>query len=111
MQGLLRQHALRGLTGIAITLAMTGAVAQEQFDPAQIKRGASMYSQNCSPCHGPRMADPAGAFDLRTFPSGEKERFLTSVTKGKNQMPPWGDLFSAEEIEALWAYVMAGEKK
>jgi len=26
-------------------------------------------------------------------------------------MPPSGDLFNPEEIESLWAYVMAGEKK
>jgi len=25
-------------------------------------------------------------------------------------MPPWGDLFKPEEIEALWAYVIAGKK-
>jgi mono/diheme cytochrome c family protein len=36
---------------------------------------------------------------------------MTSVTKGKNQMPPWGGLFKPEEIEAIWAYVMAGEKQ
>ena len=29
---------------------------------------------------------------------------------GKNQMPPWDDLLKPEEIEALWAYVVAGEK-
>jgi mono/diheme cytochrome c family protein len=87
------------------------AVAQEQFAPEQIKLGARIYAQNCSPCHGPQMADPQGAFDLRTFPPDQKSRFLTSVTKGKNQMPPWGDLFKADEIEALWAYAMAGEKK
>jgi mono/diheme cytochrome c family protein len=56
------------------------------------------------------MADPQGAFDLRTFPPDQKSRFITSVTKGKNSMPPWGGLFSPQEIEALWAYVMAGEK-
>jgi mono/diheme cytochrome c family protein len=32
------------------------------------------------------------------------------VTRGKNQMPPWGDLLAAEEITALWAYVTTGEK-
>lgn len=110
MQGLVRQHALRGLFCAAVALAAAGAFAQE-FAPGQIKRGAAIYSQNCSACHGPRMADPQGAFDLRTFPPDAKSRFLTSVSKGKNQMPPWGDLFSTEEIDALWAYVMAGEKK
>jgi mono/diheme cytochrome c family protein len=56
------------------------------------------------------MLDPQGAFDLRTFPRDEKNRFLTSVSKGKNQMPPWGGLLSPAEIEALWAYTVAGEK-
>jgi mono/diheme cytochrome c family protein len=48
--------------------------------------------------------------DLRKFPPAEKSRFLASVVKGKNQMPPYGNLFKPEEIEALWDYVMAGEK-
>ena len=99
------------LCGLAFTAFAVHAVAQETFAPEQIKRGSTIYSQNCSPCHGPRMADPQGAFDLRTFPPDQKSRFLNSVTNGKNSMPPWGGLFSAEEIEALWSYVMAGEKK
>lgn len=82
----------------------------EQFPAEQIKKGAAIYAQNCSPCHGPRMLDSQAPADLRKFPPGEKNRFVTSVTKGKNQMPPWGDLFKADEIDALWAYVMAGEK-
>jgi mono/diheme cytochrome c family protein len=56
------------------------------------------------------MLDPQGAFDLRTFPKNDRNRFITSVTKGKNQMPPWGGLLSPAEIESLWAYVFIGEK-
>ncbi|MDB5810733.1 MAG: cytochrome c55X [Betaproteobacteria bacterium] len=97
--------------GCAVAMIGTSAAAQEEFAPEKIKQGAGMYSQHCAPCHGPRMADPEGAFDLRTFPTDQKNRFLNSVTKGKNSMPPWGGLFSADEIESLWAYVMAGEKK
>ena len=89
---------------------MAQADAPDAPPPEQIKKGSATYSQNCSPCHGPRMLDPQGAFDLRIFPRDEKSRFLTSVSKGKNQMPPWGGLLSADEIEALWAYVIAGEK-
>ena len=40
----------------------------------------------------------------------QRERFVNSVTKGKNQMPPWGGLLKPEEIEALWLYVIAGER-
>lgn len=100
--------------GFALAFACATAAAQnpqEPFTPEQIKKGAGIYAQNCSPCHGARMADPDSAFDLRTFPPDQKNRFVNSVTKGKNSMPPWGDLFKSEDVEALWAYVMAGEKQ
>jgi mono/diheme cytochrome c family protein len=94
----------------ALPLVIAPAAA-EDFAAARIKAGASIYSRNCSPCHGSRMQNPEAAFDLRTFPPGEHERFVSSVTNGKNQMPPWGDLLDKEDIESLWAYVMAGERK
>ena len=93
---------------IAALLAATPAAAQ---DPKQLKVGAEIYERNCSPCHGARMLDPQGAADLRKFPRDQHERFVTSVTKGKNQMPPWGGLLKPEDVEALWAYVVAGERK
>lgn len=100
-----------GVACAALAVFMSGVRADnESFTPAQVKQGAAIYAQNCSPCHGPRMLDPQGAFDLRTFPRDDKPRYITSVTKGKNQMPPWGGLLSAEEIEALWAYTVMGEK-
>ncbi len=44
------------------------------------------------------------------FPPDQHDRFVNSVTRGKNQMPPWGDFFKPDQLEALWAYVMAGER-
>ena len=103
----------RAAAGIALACLATMVQGQDRqpFSAAQIKYGAQIYSQNCAPCHGPRMVEGQTAIDLRKFPPGEKARFIVSVTKGKNQMPPWGDLFKPEEIEALWAYVIAGEKR
>jgi mono/diheme cytochrome c family protein len=100
----------------AAALCCAMAAAQDQnkaqsFPPQQIAAGAEIFSRNCSPCHGPRMQDPESAFDLRTFPPTEHDRFVRSVTNGKNQMPPWGDLLKRDDIEALWAYVTMGEKK
>src|SRR5581483_3595349 len=74
----------------------------------QVRRGAEIFERNCSPCHGPRMQDPESAFDLRKFPPNQHDRFVNSVTRGKNQMPPWGDLLKSDDIEALWAYVLTG---
>jgi mono/diheme cytochrome c family protein len=89
----------------------TATASAEEFSPERIRSGAAIFSRNCSPCHGSRMQDPESAFDLRKFPPDQHERFVSSVTHGKNQMPPWGDLLSAADVEALWAYVMAGEPR
>jgi mono/diheme cytochrome c family protein len=78
-------------------------------DAKQLKLGAEIYERNCSPCHGARMLDPQGAADLRKFPRDQRERFINSVTRGKNQMPPWGDLLKPEDVAALWAYVVNAE--
>ena len=86
-------------------------VAQDaaSFPPDQVKRGATLYAQNCSSCHGVRMVGPEWAVDLKTFPRDNPARFIDSVTHGKNTMPPWGDVLSPDDIAALWAYVVAGE--
>jgi mono/diheme cytochrome c family protein len=94
----------------ACAAAAHAAAAQNDFAPEQIRKGASIYEQNCSPCHGNRMLDPNSAFDLRTFPAEQRQRFVNSVTKGLNAMPPWGDLLKPDDIDALWAYVRAGER-
>jgi mono/diheme cytochrome c family protein len=87
-----------------------GAEEARSFSKDQIATGAELYADNCSPCHGARMQEPGAAFNLRKFPPDQRERFVNSVTRGKNQMPPWGDFFKPEQLEALWAYVMAGER-
>jgi mono/diheme cytochrome c family protein len=98
------------------TVALAGAAAAAEapqphdFTAEQVGTGAEIYERNCSPCHGPHMMDPQSAFNLRNFPHDQRDRFVNSVTRGKNQMPPWGDMLKPEDIEALWAYIVAGER-
>lgn len=92
------------------SLAYADAEDTTPPSPAQVKRGSALYAQHCAPCHGPRMKDPEGAFDLQKFPRDQRTRFITSVTHGKASMPPWGGLLSPGDIESLWGYVVAGEK-
>jgi mono/diheme cytochrome c family protein len=94
---------------VAVSAQTAPAEKPHKFPPKQIHAGAELFARNCSPCHGAHMADPEGAFDLRTFPHDQHSRFVNSVTNGKNSMPPWGGVLKPEDIEALWSYVVAGE--
>ena len=81
----------------------------ERADPAAVAQGNALYARHCSHCHGFNMVTPGTiAPDLRQFPRNAKERFLTAVLYGKNnRMPPWGEVLSRDDIDALWAYVLA----
>jgi mono/diheme cytochrome c family protein len=98
-----------------LLLACANAVAQnpgvKPFTLEQIRKGAAVYVSHCESCHGVRMIGPPWAIDLNTFPRDNPARFVDSVTYGVRGMPPWGDVIKPDEIEALWAYVVAGEKK
>ena len=99
---------------LPLLLACASGSAQDAakaFAPEQITRGASLYAKNCESCHGVKMIGPPWAIDLATFPRDRPDRFVDSVTNGKNSMPPWGDVLKPDEIQALWAYVVAGEPK
>ena len=111
-----RKAMMRKLgTAIACALmtASASGVAQDgkPFAPEQIKKGAGLYATHCESCHGVRMVGPPWAIDLNTFPRDKPARFIDAVTHGVRAMPPWGDLLKPDDIEALWAYVVAGERK
>lgn len=102
------------LGALVLALACAPAVAQDgkPFPVEQISRGAALYEGKCQNCHGPRMAKPEWApVDLRKFPPGDRARFVDTVTYGVRNMPPWDDVLKPDDVEALWAYVVAGEKK
>ena len=84
-------------------------LAQEVVTPEQVKTGAEVYARNCATCHGNRMKNPEWAIDLATIPKDDRQRFIQSVTNGRNNMPPWGDVLKADEIAALYAYFSQGE--
>lgn len=98
--------------GVVLATAAASGLSQDaKFPPEQIKRGATLYAKNCESCHGVGMVGPEWATDLKTFPRDGAGRFVESVTNGRNAMPPWGDVLSRADIDALWAYVVAGEAR
>ena len=97
-----------GLSLFAAHISMTGvANAGSQPDGDKVAAGKTVYNSYCITCHGPNMVNfGTRAPDLRKFPADEKERFATSVLKGKNSMPAWENILRENDIEALWAYVL-----
>ena len=105
------QHG-KTVAALSLAFACVSSVAQTppgKFPTEQIKRGATLYATNCESCHGVKMIGPPWATDLATFPRDNPARFVDSVTNGVRAMPPWGDVLKPDEIQALWAYVVAGE--
>jgi mono/diheme cytochrome c family protein len=89
-----------------VVLALSSALAVED---SRVKAGAEIYAQRCSPCHGEELNNVSGgwSFDLRRLRPDEHDRFVDSVTSGKDNMPSWYGILSSDEIEAIWGYIRA----
>lgn len=96
----------RCLAGMFAVLALNAPAHADEAKTILVEKGAKLYRQMCSHCHGLDMVNPGNSsFDLRRFPKDERKRFYQSVRKGKDNMPAWGDILRPEEIDWLWAYV------
>jgi mono/diheme cytochrome c family protein len=100
--------SLAAVAVVAIAWMTMPATAQQQAavsDQAMIGPGRTAYAQKCGHCHGPNMVTSGTvAPDLRTFPD-DHARFTATVKQGKNNMPPWKDILSDQEITDIWAFV------
>jgi len=82
------------------------AVTAARFKPEQIEAGREQFHRTCAQCHGRNMVNAGTTvYDLRKFPLDQPERFLSSVTQGKGNMPSFKEALSSEQIGILWAYV------
>jgi mono/diheme cytochrome c family protein len=93
---------LRASLIVGALVIVSATLAQ---DRAKIAAGTEIYAERCAACHGERLRATGSAFDLLKLRPDERERFDKVVNDGKGQMPPWGGVLSAEEIDQLWAYV------
>ncbi len=97
---------------MASALATAGALnpfAALAADTAQVEKGAAVYALRCAGCHGVDLLNVSGgwSFDLRRLRPDEHDRFVDSVTTGKDNMPSWYGILKDDEIEAVWSYIRA----
>lgn len=88
---------------LAVVLALPAAARADEPSPAD--RGRRSYTSYCARCHGLNLVTTGAAFDLRTFPAQDKERFVRSVSKGLRAMPAWESMLKPGELDAIWAYI------
>ena len=101
-----------GMAGMLLLAAQPlhagGAAVPE---PHLVVLGKGLYQQMCRQCHGHELrSSGASTFDLRTFPPDDPDRFRTSVMEGSGDMPPHDDILLDEDIDALFAYVVATQQ-
>jgi mono/diheme cytochrome c family protein len=89
---------------LAAALALAAAMSHAQ-ELTAAEAGRRVYVSSCQRCHGINLATNGIGFDLRTFPSHDRERFDRSVTQGVRAMPAWGGTLKAGQLDQLWAYI------
>jgi mono/diheme cytochrome c family protein len=86
--------------------ALPTALAQEP-DKAKIAAGEQTFSDYCSTCHGDNLISSGQIPDLRKLKATDRPKFETTVTNGRNQMPPWKGVLKPDQIDGLWSYIRA----
>jgi mono/diheme cytochrome c family protein len=106
------RRLLAGVLIEAVALCWSSATYTAEATPEQADQGREVYAEFCATCHGRDMINPGGfAFDLRTFPKADFERFRNSVFNGKGQgMPAWRNQLSDDDLTLLWAYIASSER-
>lgn len=104
-------HLLRSSLACAGVFAMCPAAPAA--DQALVQKGASLYQLRCEGCHGEALRNTSGgwSFDLRRLRPDEHDRFVESVTSGKDNMPSWYGVLTPDDIEAIWSYIRAAVDK
>jgi len=76
------------------------------FTAEMVEKGREQFHRTCAQCHGRNMVNSGTTvYDLRKFPTEQRERFYASVTNGKGNMPSFKGALEPGAIELLWSYV------
>ena len=91
--------AAGALAGALFLMPFPGAAQEPTFPPEQIAKGASIFSRNCSPCHGTRMQNPESAFDLTKFQVYDTGSTITFRVQTADLTPTFGSTNGAQLVD------------
>jgi mono/diheme cytochrome c family protein len=73
-------------------------LAQYVVNPAETPEGEELFETNCASCHGER---------IPSAPDVETARQIIAEGGGHETMPVWGDVLTAEQLDALVTFTIA----
>ncbi|WP_342507871.1 PQQ-binding-like beta-propeller repeat protein [Sporosarcina sp. FSL K6-2383] len=78
----------------------------EQPALADTEKGLALYRQSCIACHGDQGVNGHNGPNLQTSPMRhDKDKIIAQINEGSGAMPPFKNLLSTEEVEALTSYI------
>lgn len=96
---------------LGLLLAASGALASAS---AQAADGSAIFAANCKKCHGAtgvpsapikKMFPKIPTFDASFFATRSDADLARRITEGKDQMKPFRDTLTADEIAAVAKYI------
>ena len=102
-----RRLALAFVLGVVSAASSAQQASAAAASTSEVQAGRKLYISSCQRCHGIDLVTNGIGFDLRTFPAGDKDRFVRSVSAGLRAMPAWGTTLKPEQLDLLWAYIGA----
>lgn len=87
------------------SVAGSGSTDQVAFDVS------AWYAQRCATCHGMEGNMSMGGAKKLTESVSTKEEITAQIRYGKGTMPPFGEMLTNEQIDALAEYVLSFRSK
>lgn len=106
-QELIQPGAVAGKTGLPnqSQVASIPDYQKGNFPSGLADRGYDVYTKNCKACHGALAKGEYGPALQQQPILQDREKFWTTVLKGRGNMPAWEDRLSAQQIADVQAYL------
>jgi len=91
----------------AVATASAAVAPQEKVEatPAQLAAGKQVFDRSCAMCHGPAGKGVPGGSAPALGNAGPFADVKNTITRGAPEMPPFGTILTAEQIDAVARYV------
>jgi len=85
----------------------SGDTAASNTDPITPEQAKTLFIRKCATCHGTEGNMEIGGAKNLTASTLSKEEVLDQIRHGKGNMPPFGEVLTTKEIEAIAQHTLS----